>query len=270
MRLDFRALAIFSRWLVCLTIVASLAAWARAEDQPKTATPGSTGSPAATPSTSAAASPAAAAKPDDDDHQTLPRPGRVVLLIAKNCPKCDAALAKLQQPGGDFEKLRAAGWTIGTQPTNHVQILDKDDAPDLVKKLNPTEYPIVAGLEGNEVARSFKSGCTTPLDAWTIGFLATGVNLRPPGVVLEAAQVLTTGSYRLRGNHWSVEGDWNPTRDKVLQHLRGPNHYWQLEAQWHIDYWSLEELRSLHDDLHERYDTAMASPAPQPVKSFKN
>jgi hypothetical protein len=77
--------------------------------------------------------------------------------------------------------------------------------------------------------------------------------------VLEAARVESTGSYPLRGNHWSVEGDWNPTRDKVITHLRGPNHYWQLTAAWKIDDWSVEELRSLHDDLHERYDTGGSS-----------
>jgi hypothetical protein len=71
--------------------------------------------------------------------------------------------------------------------------------------------------------------------------------------------VESTGSYPLRGNHWSVEGDWSPTRDKVISHLRGPNHVAQLIPTWHIDDWSLEELRSLHDDLHEKYDTGTYS-----------
>ena len=136
--------------------------------------------------------------------------------------------------------MRAGGWLIGDGPRNHIQIVDRDQVPELAKKLNPREYPVVACIDRGEVVRSFKSGCTTPLDAWTFGFLAKGIDERPPAAVLEAARVESTGSYRLRGNHWSVEGDWNPTRDKVIQHLRGPNHASELEPQWHIDGWSYE------------------------------
>jgi hypothetical protein len=184
---------------------------------------------------------------------------RVVFIVAKNCPRCDEELSRLRRPGGDFEVMRAGGWLVGDGPRNHIQIVDRDQVPELVKKLDPREYPVVACIEQGEVVRSFKSGCTTPLDAWTFGFLAKGIDERPPAAVLEAARVESTGSYRLRGNHWSVEGDWNPTRDKVIQHLRGPNHASELESQWHIDAWSYEELRSLHDDLHERYDTYTTS-----------
>ncbi|HEY2147589.1 MAG TPA: hypothetical protein VGH32_06610 [Pirellulales bacterium] len=188
-----------------------------------------------------------------------PHVSRVVFIIAKSCKKCEDELARLKRPGGDFETMRAGGWLIGEGKGNHIQIVDRNDVPDLVAKLTPREFPVVACIEDGEVVRSFRSGCTTPLDAWTFGFLAKGIDERPPGAVLEAARVDSTGSYRLRGNHWSVEGDWSPTREKVLEHLHGPNHYWQLEPQWHIDAWSYEELRSLHDDLHERYDTVTTS-----------
>jgi hypothetical protein len=56
----------------------------------------------------------------------------------------------------------------------------------------------------------------------------------------------------LRGNHWSVEGDFNPTSELLVRHLRGPNHGHQIATDWKIEEWSTEELRSLHDDLHER------------------
>jgi hypothetical protein len=118
--------------------------------------------------------------------------------------------------------------------------------------LKVRDFPTVACVDQGQVVRSFTAGCTTPLDAWTFGFLAKGVDERPPGTVSEAARVETTGHYSLRGNHWSVDEDWSPSRDKVLSHLRGPTHGHQIRAGWDIESWSYEELRSLHDNLHEQ------------------
>src|ERR1700722_11400576 len=78
----------------------------------------------------------------------------------------------------------------------------------------------------------------------------------------------TTGHYPLRGNHWSIDEDWNPTREKVVSHLRGPNHGAHIAASWTIESWSYEELRSLHDHLHEQelgssYYSARSQPANQ-------
>ncbi len=184
---------------------------------------------------------------------------RVLVITSKDSQHCTDEMNRLNQRGGEFAKMRAIGWTIGTAPQNMVQIVDRDEVPDLVEKLDHKEFPTVACIDHGEIVRYFRSGCTTPLDAWTFGFLAKGVDERPAGVVLEAARVESTGSYPLRGNHWSVEGDWNPTREKVVSHLHGPNHEEQLIPAWHIESWSLEELRSLHDDLHEKYDTGTYS-----------
>jgi hypothetical protein len=190
-------------------------------------------------------------------------PPRVLFITAKDCPRCDEELARLRRSGGVFEKMQAGGWRIGEGPENQIQIVDREQEPELVQKLAPREFPVVACVEDGEVVRSFKSGCTTPLDAWTFGFLAKGVDERPPGAVPEAARVESTGSYRLRGNHWSVEGDWNPTRESVIEHLRSSAHTGQLEPQWQIEGWSYEELRSLHDDLHERYDMPKSPSRPK-------
>jgi hypothetical protein len=54
----------------------------------------------------------------------------------------------------------------------------------------------------------------------------------------------------LRGNHWSIDEDWSPTKTKVLGHLRGPNHGDQIRAGREIENGSYEELRSLHDNLY--------------------
>jgi hypothetical protein len=183
-------------------------------------------------------------------------PAKVLLIVTKNSPECDKVLGQLMRPSGDFDKMRAAGWKIGKGAGNQLQIVDKDDVPDLVAQLGKPEFPAVASVDkSGEVVRYFRFGCTTPLDMWTFGFLAKGIDERPAGFVMESARVEWTGHYPLRGNHWSVEGDWSPSKEKTVEHLHGPVHQSQLIPQWHIEEWSLEELRSLHDDLHEKYDT---------------
>ncbi len=182
----------------------------------------------------------------------VPRNPRVLFIVAHDCPRCDAELARLRKPAGDFEAMQARGWKIGADPRCHLQIVDAESVAELIDKLDVREFPTVACVDDGQIVRSFKSGCTTPLDAWTFGFLLKGTDERPAGAVSEAARVETTGHYPLRGNHWSIDEDWNPTRDKTLKHLRGPVHGPQIKASWQIETWSHEELRSLHDNLHEQ------------------
>lgn len=177
---------------------------------------------------------------------------RVLFIVADECKRCRGELKRLWRPKGVFEAMQARGWKIGDTAENHVQIINKGDVSDLVDLLDVAEFPSVVCVSDGQVVRYFKDGCTTPLDAWTFGWLLKGENERPRSVPTEAVRVYTTGSYPLRGNHWSVDGDWNPSRDKVVSHLRGPNHSGQLQAGWAIESWAHEELRSLHDDLHER------------------
>ncbi len=181
-----------------------------------------------------------------------PQDPRVLFITAPDCEQCFRDLIKLRRPGGDFDAMRSRGWRIGVGHHNHVQIIDRDEVSELVKEANIREFPAVVGISEGKVIRGFKSGCTTPLDAWTLGWLLNGKNERPAGWVSEPARVESTGSYRLRGNHWSVDGDWNPGRPVVLAHLRSPNHGYQVAANYKLESWSYEELRSLHDDLHER------------------
>jgi hypothetical protein len=187
-----------------------------------------------------------------------PRNPRVLYISMKGCPACVQQLARLRRPGGDFDGMRAKGWKIGTTPDCHVQIVDREQIPELIARFNIQSFPTVICIKDQEIVRSFSSGCTTPLDSWTFGFLLSGKNERPPGSISEAARVAWTGSYPLRGNHWSVEGDWNPSRDKVVSHLR-TTHGTQVTATYAIDTWSIEELKSLHDDLHEKESGAGVS-----------
>jgi hypothetical protein len=165
--------------------------------------------------------------------------------------------------------MLARGWKIGEGPENHLQIVEQHTVPDLIQQLDVREYPVIACISNGKIVRSFKSGCTTPLDAWTLGFLAKGIDERPPGSVPEAARVETTHHWPLRGNHWSIDDDWSPTRERVIQHLRGPSHGRQVRSTWDIEIWSLEELRSLHDYLHERQMGGIsASTRSQPTNQF--
>src|SRR5262245_31536666 len=172
--------------------------------------------------------PAASASAESSTAQTVtaakpilakPRNPRVLFITSKDTKQSETELARLRKPGGDFEKLRAVGWSIGAGPENHIQIVDRDDVPELIAKLEVKEYPTVACIDKDEVVRYFRWGCTTPLDMYTFGFLAEGVDERPKGAVMEAARVESTGSYPLRGNHWSVDGNWNPTRIETINHL---------------------------------------------------
>lgn len=204
--------------------------------------------------TTAAVTPSDATKPADAKADAPKgRNPRVFFIVKKGSKQCDEILAKLRAAGGDFENMRAGGWLIGDGPDNHVQIVDCDTVPELVKKLKVSEFPAVACVDNGELVRYFKSGCTTPLDCWTLGFLATGTDLRPKGSPVDPATVETTGHYPLRGNHWSVDGNFNPTKAEIIDHLHGPNHVEHLQPEWQLASWSIEELKSLHDDLHEKY-----------------
>lgn len=186
---------------------------------------------------------------------TSTRSTRVLFIIKKDCDRCTDELSRLNAAGGQFEIMKALGWKIGTEPSNHIQIIDGEEIPEIVRKLRVREYPTVACIENDEIVRSFKDGCTTPLDSWTFGWLIKGKSERPQSSIPESARVETTGNYRLRGNHWTLEGDPTPTKQSVLNHLRGPSHAHSSGAYGTLENWSYEELRSLHDDLHEREGT---------------
>jgi hypothetical protein len=196
-----------------------------------------------------------------------PQNPRVLFITAKDSPRCDEELARLRRPGGDFESMQAQGWKIGPGPENHLQLIDQAAVADLVREIDARHYPVIICISGQEIVRSFRTGCTTPLDAWTFGWLVKGVNERPQAEVPEAARVESTGNYPLRGNHWSIDDDWYPTRERVISHLRGPTHGSQIASTWNIETWSYEELRSLHDNLHEREMGGVSyAPRPKPPK----
>jgi hypothetical protein len=182
---------------------------------------------------------------------SIERSPRVLLIVRDNCPACDAELARLGAPGGAFDSLRRQRWSIGPDADSHIQIVNMKERPDLADSLGVQQFPTVACLHENRIVRSFTAGCRTPLDEWTFGWLLNGRDERDEPVLPESVTVDWTGHYPLRGNHWSIDGEWLPSLDYVIEHLRGENHLTQIPPNWPIDSWSYEELRSLHDDVHE-------------------
>jgi hypothetical protein len=197
----------------------------------------------------------------------LGRNPRVLFITDKNSDQCRRELERLRRPRGEFAAMQAQGWKIGASVNDHIQMVDRGEVPDLLNQLDSSEFPVVACISDGEIIRSFKDGCSTPLDAWTFGWLLKGISERPQAPIPEAIRVATTGHYPLRGNHWSVDGDTNPTKETLVAHLRGPNHVHLLNADWKIEVWSTEELRSLHDDLHEKYGPPATAAAAGPARS---
>lgn len=185
------------------------------------------------------------------DEAAVERNPRVILIYREQHEPSLQELSRLQAPRGIFAGMRAMGWEIGESPSSHVQLLRERDAGQLIEAAGIKEFPAVFCLEDGEIVRSFRQGCSTPLDGYTFGWLLKGVMERPTPAIDTTITVPTSGSYPLRGNHWNFEGHWNPGHDFMVQHLRGPNHAGLFPASWPIERWSDEELRALHDDLHE-------------------
>ena len=181
----------------------------------------------------------------------VPAARRVLVIVTDDCPRCDRELERLKSPGGTFETLRRAGWKIGETDDNHIQIARATEIGDQIKDWGIKTLPAVVCVRGNEIERTFKEGCGTPLDPYTFGWLYKGVDERKAPVKAEPVTVKTSGHYPLRGNHWNIEGDWFPSKDKAITHLRGSAHVNLIPTKWKLESWSEEEILSLHDDLHE-------------------
>lgn len=187
----------------------------------------------------------------DDQKPIRDRSPRVLLITKDDCENCDAELTRLRLENGTFDELKRQRWKIGETVDCHIQIVNAKEIPDFVKKLGVQKYPTVACLANGEIIRSITEGCRTPLDVWTFGWLLHGRDERQEPLLNAKVTVDWTGHYPLRGNHWSVEGEWLPTFEFLIGHMRGENHLTQVPPRWPIESWSYDEVRSLHDDVHE-------------------
>ena len=176
---------------------------------------------------------------------------RVLIIVRPGCKQCNAKLNELER--NHFPNMRYSGWRIGSSAESHIQIVSANDVADLVATQKVKSFPAVVAVHSGHITRSFTDGCNQPLDFWTFNWLLNG-GKPPHGIKVSApTTVVTTGHYPLRGSHWSIDGDYDPPREVVVEHLFEPQHVDLFPADWDVHSWSYEELRSLHDDLHESY-----------------
>jgi len=57
--------------------------------------------------------------------------------------------------------------------------------------------------------------------------------------------------YPVRGGHWSVNGDWTPSKGELVRHLMDDGTHKGKFTRAYLEGLSREELLSLHDDDHE-------------------
>lgn len=180
------------------------------------------------------------------------------------CPGCPRAKKEM---AAAWPALQKAGWKRGFsrgKPLEGVNItmvyaIDPDDPPQMLLAMLGEDWqlPALVYWESGAVVRAWVPECERPLDQWTVGWLATGKDLRPIKPMLQSG-----GLYPTRSGWWSVEGTWNASRDYVLSHLTngGPQgqHTTSVSGQrvskfdtaW-LNALSRAELHAVHSDDHE-------------------
>lgn len=180
---------------------------------------------------------------------------RAVIVMAEwcvHCPKKEVAKA--------VAAMLAKGWKIGPEATNAIQLLDVDkhqaESDRVLNALgqSTTGLPFMVAVEGGKIVRRLETGCTTPIDQWSLGWLATGIDERPDREK-EPATVRRSGNYPLRGGWWTVNQyparANSPSRSYIIRHLTaGGVHAGKFAADW-LASLSIPELHSLHSDDHE-------------------
>ncbi|MDB4786208.1 thioredoxin family protein [bacterium] len=169
---------------------------------------------------------------------------RIIVFYTDNCPPCVVLKKKLEKP---FSVLRSAGWKIGSESTNHIQVIYAKDT-ELDEQLGIDSFPSVVRIENDEIVRRLDQDCGTVFDEWAFGWLAKGKQERPPA--REKINVYTTKSYPVHGQRWNFEGRWNPSKSFMIRHLNSGIHRGKFNS-WNLQSWSKAELWSLHDDDHE-------------------
>lgn len=155
--------------------------------------------------------------------------------------------------------LREQGWRIeytidGRLRTNpHIVVCDRisPSAPaQFIGEILGGNWtiPCAVQFKDGKIIRSWAEDCERPLDSWTFGWLATGIDKRPVDIDPKPRM----GGYPRRSGNWSVNGSWRPSKSYVISHLLNHgNHRGKFDKTW-LQSLSLGELRGLHDDDHER------------------
>lgn len=155
--------------------------------------------------------------------QSIPRARRALLFTASWCGPCQ------QMKRDTLPPLVERGWKIGESNTDHIQVIDSDDFPGLMKRWNVSRLPTLIYLEGEtEVRRSV--GYQSPH--------AVGQLFDPPAVQAASA-------YSAR---WTFPGSG---RADLINHLASEHNY-TVES---LERMTTDQLSQIHDNDHDNTTT---------------
>jgi hypothetical protein len=139
-----------------------------------------------------------------------------------------------------LRELRSVGWRVHGGAGAQVQVIEVASA---------TQESFVYYDRNGWKQREVGVGCGEPLDQWSITWLYTGKHTRPK---LKKVRVTAshTGNYPIRGSWYNVDNINNPSKQYLIQHLRGPNHRDAFKYFDNLESWSYSELMSAHSDHH--------------------
>lgn len=155
------------------------------------------------------------------------RTERLLYFTADWCINCKTKVKP------ELDALKEAGWKIGGDPESHIQVIDIDYKPDWQRRFKVTSLPTFVMLSNEKEVRRHVGVA----DRNQIDKLFKGATCQP---------------YPSRNGWWTVLGEPNPSRARLLEHLIGhPNHSGKFDTAW-LKRQSYESLMSLHSDDHER------------------
>ncbi len=171
---------------------------------------------------------------------------RAYIIYNRNCRKCFDAIKKARS-ATERLVMNDERWQDAFVYYDHDIDFNRIDAfasrymaHDVVGDL------LIVFVDENQIERRFQIECSTPLDVWSMAWLYKGIDERPNPPTDNRPLV----RYPLTGGWWSVDGDWNPTRAKLIRHLHdAPLHERRFELFW-LELLTYEELQSVHTDHH--------------------
>lgn len=183
-------------------------------------------------------------------------PSKTLLLLTKRgCNPClrieRQTLPALRKSGWVIEKYSASGAAT-------IWVVDESEHPGVVLKYGVADehdtylMPQWILCEGDRVIRrsiGFKTGRQVR-EFWNLKS-CTAVKAVSSEPVQQVRTVHATG-----GNHWSVEGDFNPSRSEAIEHLQEVHG----QSRSRLESMDLESLLRLHDALHEHRTTYRSRP----------
>lgn len=157
--------------------------------------------------------------------RSIPRTRRALLFTATWCGPCN------QMKRDTLPPLRERGWLVGDQSSDHIQVIDADEFPGLVKLWNVTRFPTMIYLE-NESEANRAVGVQSPHDVGRLFDRA-----------VQSATAQKSSSYQAR---WTFPGNG---REDLIAHLASENHNYTIES---LRSMTTDQLFQLHDSDHDK------------------